>query len=330
MRAYLIKQTDAGLHAQQHERPCPSPGPHQILVEIKAASLNRGELIISHNAYGLSDQGKPFGNEGAGIVVEVGAEVTGIAVGDRVMGRCIQAFAQFALMEQTEAIPVPPSMSWEQAGSIPLVFMVAYDMLVCHRPLKPGDWVLIAGVTSGVGVACLALSKALGASVIGTSGSAKKLETLKQHGLDVGIATRSPGFAAQVMAATKDRGTAIAINAVGGSVFDDCLQSLGYEGALATVGYLDGCLRSTIDLARLHAMRLQVFGVSNKHRTPAQRADMVRTFCNTIGPMFASGKLAPIVDRVYDFDALPSALDYMMSNQQCGKIVVEFRRLTCD
>lgn len=323
MRAYLIKQTDSGLHAEQHERPSPSPGPHQILVEIKAAALNRGELISSHNVSGLSGQGKPFGGEGAGIVAELGTEVTGISVGDRVMGRCIQAFAQFALMEQTEAMPVPPSMPWEQAGSIPLVFMVAYDMLVCHHTLKADDWVLIAGVSSGVGVACLALSKALGAHVIGTSGSAQKLEVLKQHGLDVGIATRSPGFAAQVMTATQDQGAAIAINAVGGSVFDDCLQSLSYEGSLATVGYLDDCLSSTIDLARLHTMRLKVFGVSNRHRTPAQRAGMVQTFSDTIVPMFASGKLVPIIDRVYDFDALPEALDYMMSNQQCGKVVIK-------
>ena len=111
--------------------------------------------------------------------VSVGAEVTGFKPGDRVMGRCAGAFSEYALMEAAEAMRVPPGLSWEQAASIPLTFLVSYDMLVLQGRLKRDEWLLINGVSSGVGVASLQLGKTLGARVIGTSGSADKLAALE-------------------------------------------------------------------------------------------------------------------------------------------------------
>ena len=167
------------------------------------------------------------------------------------MGRCPGGFAEFGLMDQTDAIPVPPALSWEEAGAIPLTFMVVHDMLVAQGNLKPGEWLLVTGVSAGVGVAALQAAKAMGAKVIGTSGSAEKLERLKTLGLDVAIQTRKSDFQDAVMKATGGKGVDLVVNNVGGSVFAECVRCLAFEGRLATVGYVDLVLQAPIDLQAL-------------------------------------------------------------------------------
>jgi len=162
----------------------------------------------------------------------------------------------------------------------------------------------------------------LGAKVIGTSGSADKLQKLKAVGLDVPLATRKPDFHDAVMKATDAKGVNLVVNNVGGTVFAECIRSMAYEGRLATVGYLDGSLKSEIDLEALHSKRLKLFGVSNKLRTAPQRAATAEGFRKDFLPLFASGKLKPLVDKVFSFDELPKAKDYMESNSAVGKIVI--------
>ena len=168
--------------------------------------------------------------------------------------------------------------------------MVTHDMLIAHGRLKPGEWLLITGASSGVGVASLQAGKALGANVIGTSGSAEKLAKLKQLGLDVGVVTRGGGFCEPAMQATADKGVDLVVNTVGGTVFAECVSTLAYQGRLATVGYLDRTLTATIDLEALHAKRLHLFGVSNKLRPAAERAQTVRAFEKDLLPYFADGQ----------------------------------------
>src|SRR4029450_4948899 len=189
----------------------------------------------------------------------VGAKVTAFKPGDPVMGRCAGAFSEYALMEVAEAIAKPSSLSWDEAASIPLTFLVSYDMLVLQGRLKPGEWLLINGVSSGVGVASLQLGKVLGAKGVGTSGSAAKLEALKPLGLDVALCTRAADFAPAVMEATGQRGADLAVNTVGGSVFAENIRALAFEGRHATVGYVDGVMHADLDLEALHAKRITVF-----------------------------------------------------------------------
>jgi NADPH:quinone reductase-like Zn-dependent oxidoreductase len=200
--------------------------------------------------------------------------------------------------------------------------MVAHDMLVTHGRLQRGEWLLITGASSGVGVASLQVGKALGANVIGTSGSTQKLAKLAQLGLDVGVATRSGGFHEPAMKATAGKGVNLVVNTVGGSVFAECVRTLAYEGRLATVGYLDRTLKAEIDLEALHAKRLHLFGVSNKLRPAAQRAQTVRAFEKDFLPYFADGRIEPVVDRVFAFDELAAARDYFDSGDVVGKVVV--------
>jgi NADPH2:quinone reductase len=238
------------------------------------------------------------------------------------MGRCGGGFAEFALMDAREAMRVPGPLSWEEAAATPLTFLVVYDMLVAQGGLAAGHWLLVTAVSSGVGVAALQTGKTLGARVIGTSGSAEKLGRLEKHGLDVGIRTRAADFHDAVMKTTDGKGVNLVVNNVGGSVFAECLRSLGYEGRLATVGHMDRQLSATIDLEALHRNRLTVFGVSNRFRTAGQRAETVRGFVRDVVPHYEAGKIHPIVDKVFDFGDLGAAIKFMESDGQVGKIVV--------
>jgi len=304
MRSWWIESTGTRTQIEAREVPAPQPGTGQVLVRLRAAGLNRGEFIASQ---GLHKPGaaKPAGVEGAGEVTALGAGVTQHSIGARVMGRCAGAFAEYALMDAREAIPVPARLTWEEAAAVPL-----------------DEWLLVTGISSGVGVAALQTANLLGAKVIGTSGSAEKLNKLKPFGLDLALQTRAGDFSKAALEATGGRGVNVAINTVGGTVFAECVRSLAFEGRLAIVGYVDGVLKAEIDLDTVHAKRLRVFGVSNKLRNAEQRAGSVRAFVADILPAIADGRIRPFVEQVFPFSDLPRAKESMESNRHTGKIVL--------
>ena len=314
MKAYFIRAEGSGTVLEPREVPEPKAGPGQMLVKVRAASLNRGEFIVG----GLTKPGeaKPAGNEAAGEVV---------GTGERVMGRCAGAYAEFALMDKREAIPLPAHLSFEEGAAIPLTFMVVHDMLVEQGRLKAGEWLLVAGVSSGVGVAALQAGKALGASVIGTSGSSAKLKALEAHGLDVALQTRQGDFSRKVLDVTGGKGANLAINTVGGTVFPELVASLAFEGRLAIVGYVDKTLHCDFPLETVHVNRLRIFGVSNKKRTADMRAATVNGFVRDFMPLFSSRKISPLVNRVFAFDEIRQAQAYMESDAHVGKIVISVK-----
>jgi NADPH:quinone reductase len=325
MKSYFLVSDDHSSRLDLREVATPAPGAGQVLVKMHAAGLNRGELIVGH---GLTASGsaKPAGMEGAGEVVGLGSDVTNVRLGDKVMGRCPGAFSEYALMDTREIMPVPTGLSMIEAAAIPLTFLVGYDLLVSQGHLKTGQWLLVNGVSSGVGVACLQMAKVLGAKTIGTSGSPDKLKHLSGLGLDVGIHTRSPDYFDQVMQITAGQGVNLVVNTVGGSVFAESLRCLGFQGRMGIVGYVDGQLNAEVDLGALHAKRLCVYGVSNKMRTPAQRAEGIAQFRDQILPALSDGRIRPLIYQTFAFASLADAKALMESDQQNGKIVLDITR----
>lgn len=320
MRQHYIHILDGKIHASSQEVPPPSPGPSQLRVQVRAAGLNRGEILALRRSG--SQAPTALGWEAAGEVIETGPECHGFHVGDRVMGRCEAAFADQALIDTHDAMLVPDSLSWIQAAAVPIVTLVVYDMLVMQGHLAADEWLLITGVSSGVGVAALQLAKSLGARVVGTSGSQEKLTSLAAYGLDGGIPTRQPDFHEAVMAATQGHGADLVVNIVGGSVLAECVRSMAFQGRLATVGYLDGVTSGPLDLAALHSQRLHLFGVSAKRLNPAQRHAIVQGVTRDVLPLFVNERMRPVVGTVFPFTKLADAIAFMESNAQTGKIVL--------
>jgi NADPH:quinone reductase-like Zn-dependent oxidoreductase len=321
MKSYWIRHEGNDAVLDLRELPVPEPGPGQVLLRVRATSLNRGDLLGAI-AFHRAPEGRPAGVDAAGEVHAVGEGVKDLRIGDRVMVRSRGCFAEYVLVDPALATPVPQHLSWEQAAAIPISYVTAWEALIQFGRLKAGEWLLVAGASSGVGVASLQLGKVLGAKVIGVSGSEQKLQKLRELGLDVGIRARGEDFSAQALEATGGKGVDLAVNLVGGTVFGPCQKSLGNFGRLAVVGYVDGLMSAELDLEATHGKRLEIFGISNAALTPAMRAEATRGFNRDVMPAIANGRIVPVIDRVFAFDQLPMAKAYVESGAQIGKVVV--------
>jgi len=323
MKSCFIQSGNNGTSFLFRDVPEPQPKAGEIVVRVRAASLNRGELL-AQSAHYQADAPRPAGGDAAGEIHALGEGVTGFKRGDRVMGRGQGCFSEYAVLRAEQVVPLPERLSWEQGGAIPLAYVTVYEMLFTYGKLKAGETLLVTGASSGVGVGCIQTGKALGARVVATSRSADKLAKLKPLGLDAGIETRDGKFADEVLEATGGEGANLAINLVGGGIFPELVRSLANKGRLAIVGSLDGAKEGMLDLSAVHAKRLQIFGVSNARMTPTDRAEAMRGFARDMLPMFADGRIVPLVDKVFPFEELPAAKGYVEGNAQVGKVVVRF------
>ena len=322
MKCYYIDSVNGKTVFEPREAPVPQPKKGELLVRLRASSLNRGEILASIGFHAVHEA-RPAGGDCAGEVEAVGEGVTAFKKGDRVFGRARGSFAEYAVMSVEQAAPVPARLSWEEAAAVPVAAITAYEAIIAMGRLKAGETLLVVGAASGVGMFGVQAGKYLGAKVIGTSRSADKLEKLKRAGMDVGIVAEGGGFADAVLKATDGKGVDLAINLVGGSAFPDCVRSLANKGRLAIIGYVDDTLKAEVDLETVHGRRLQIFGVSNALMSAADRAEAMRGFIRDLLPGFAEGKITPIVDKVFPFHELPAAKAYVESNAQMGKVVVK-------
>ena len=321
MKCYYIKSINGKTVFEPREAPAPQPKKGEILVRVRAASLNRGEILASISLHS-ADVPHPAGADSAGEVHAVGEGVTAFKPGDRVLGRARGSFAEFVAMSSDQAALVPQRLTWEQAAAVPVVSVTTYEILCLYGKLKSGESLLVAGAASGVGVICVQAGKYLGAKVIGTSRSTEKLDKLKSVGLDVGIQAAGNGFADKVLKATGGKGVDLAANLIGGGAFPDCLRSLANQGRIAICGYVDHQMKAEVDLEAVHTKRLQIYGVSNALLPPAGRAEAMRGFTRDLLPGFAEGRITPLIDKVFPFDELPAAKAYVETNAQLGKVVV--------
>jgi NADPH:quinone reductase-like Zn-dependent oxidoreductase len=315
-----------GGHWEIREVQRPTVPPGQVLLRVHASSINRAEFRRLHNL--RVQPGKPApeqrvgGGDAAGEIAELGQGVTGFKPGDRAMGRCAGGFAEHALLDAREVMPAPPSLSWEEAACVPVVFVVVHDALFVSGQLRAGETLLVTAIPSGVGVAALALGKYLGARVIGTSRFADKLEKLKPHGLDLGIVTGSDGFGAAIMSAIGEKGVDMIVDNIGADVLMPCIEALAVGGRYVTIGRMSGVLKGELDVDRLAEHRLHLYGVSNRLRNSAQRAESMRRFVADLMPALSEGKIHPIIDRAFPLADLALAQAHVEADHHVGKVVI--------
>ena len=321
MKAFWIRHEAGKAELYLRELPVPEPAPGQILLRVRAASLNRGDLLGTISFHRAAE-GRPAGVDAAGEVHAVGAGVKGFKPGDRVMARSRGCFAEYVLVDPGLATPVPAGFSWEKAAAIPISYVTAWEALVQYGRLEAGETLLISGASSGVGVCSIQLGKVLGARVIGISTSEAKLERLKALGLDSAICARGEDFSGKVLELTGGKGADLAVNLVGGTVFAACQRSLGKFGRLAIVGYVDGVMTTPLDLEAAHGKRHEIFGISNAPLTPEMRAVATKGFERDVLPAIVDGRIEPVIDRVFPFRELPAAKAYVDAGTQIGKVVV--------
>jgi len=324
MQAYCIESASRSLALQ--ERPAPIPGPDELRVRVVCTALNRADLLQVRGHYpapfGVPDDIP--GLEYAGEVLEVGARVTAFKPGDRVMGLVGGgAFAEELLTHEREALPVPSSLTFEQAAAIPEAFLTAYDALFLQAGLRGAERVLIHAVTSGVGTAASQLAAHAGATVIGTSRSAEKLQGLLRLGVHhpLKVDAGPPRFAQAVRDLVG--GADVVLDLVGGAYLPESVEALAPRGRVILVGLLAGN-EAALPLGRLLRSRASITGTVLRSRPIEEKIALARDFARRALPLFESGALAPVIDRVLPMDELPAAMEYMQRSAGLGKQVLRW------
>jgi putative PIG3 family NAD(P)H quinone oxidoreductase len=326
MKAIIITRPGGPEVLEVQDRSKPEPGLGQIRVRVRASALNRADILQRQGNYPVP-AGYPAdisGMEYAGEVDALGPAATLWKTGDRVMGIIGGAgHAEFVTVHEREAIPVPKSMSWDEAGAISEAFLTAYDALFTRLNLRTGETLLIHAVGSGVGTAGLQLACVAGARVIGTARSAEKLERAKKLGLDVAVDASRGDWAAQVEAAIGAEQVHALMDLVGGSYLEGNLRVVGLRGRIVVVGLTAGAT-AQFNMGVLLRKRLTVVGTVLRSRTLEEKIALAREFAEHAVPLFESGRLKPVVDRVFPFAEIRAAHELMASNKTFGKIVLRW------
>lgn len=329
MKAVYIKQFGGPENLEIREVPDPSNlSSGEVLVRVKAAALNRADIIQRRGHYPPPAGYSPIipGLEFAGEIVDAGGEVTSTAIGDRVFGITAgEGQAELLKIDQRLVAKIPHNLEFVEAAAIPEAFITAYDSVFSQGNLNEGETLLVHAVGSGVGLAALQLAKARGCRVIGTSRTEEKLKRCREFGLDEAIVvTGDPGFSEQARAMTGGRGIDVVLDLVGGSYFQQNLLSLTAKGRLMLVGLTAG-RTAEIDLGVALSKRLTIIGTVLRARSVEEKAEVTREFDRNVVPLLAGGRVRPNVDRVFDLYEIRAAHEYLESNESFGKVVLTFR-----
>jgi len=305
--------------------PTPSPKPHEVLIKVRAASLNRADLAVAagHRHGAIGGVGTRMGLECAGEVAAVGAEVTGIKAGDRVMSGAPGGYAEYATADASRVLKVPANnMTFEQAACYPVALQTMHNALVTAGRLKAGDSVLIQGASAGVGLMGLQIAKVMGAAVvIGTSTNDARRARLQEFGADVALDSRDAGWPDAVKAATGGKGVSLIVDQVSGGVANQNMQAAAILGRIVNVGRLGG-MKGEFDFD-LHALkRIDYIGVTFRTRSPEEVAEINRLMRADLWPALEAGKLSLPIDRTFPLDQVNEALAHMRANAHFGKIVL--------
>ena len=304
-------------------RPVPKPGEDEVLIRVQAAGVNRPDVMQRQGRYppppGASDLP---GMEIAGEVVALGAQVSGVSLGDKVTSLLPGGgYAGYAIAAAPLLMPIPKGLSMVEAAAIPETFLTVWTNLFERGRCKAGDTVLIHGGTSGIGTTAIQLAKAWGARVFATAGSAAKARACEALGAVRGIDYKTEDFVEVIRAQTKGYGVDITLDMVAGSYVQRNLDIAAVEGRVVTISLLGGS-RAEINVGMILIKRLTLTGSTLRSRTVAQKAAIAEAVRQNVWPLIESGKVRPVIFKTFPLAEASEAHRLMESSNHIGKIVL--------
>jgi NADPH2:quinone reductase len=314
---------DTGIEVRDIPRPAPKP--NEVLIRVRASSLNRADLIVAagHQHGPVGGVGARIGLECAGEVEAVGAEVRDIRPGDRVMATAPGGLAAYAVTDADRVHRIPANnMTYEQAACLPVALGTMHNAVVTAGRLRRGDTLLVQGASSGVGLMGMQIGKLMGASlVVGTSTNPQRRARLAEFGCDLALDSRDPAWPQAVQKATGGKGVDVIVDLVSAGVAIPNFEAAAILGRIVNVGRLGG-MKGEFDFD-LHAKkRIDYIGVTFRTRTPDEVRDINQAMRADLWPAVEAGKLALPIDKTFPLEDVAAALAMMRANQHFGKIVV--------
>jgi NADPH:quinone reductase len=323
MTAIAIRAPGAPEVLAAKERPVPVAGEGEILVKVKAAGVNRPDVMQRKGLYppppGASDIP---GLEIAGEVVALGPGATRFKTGDKVTALVAGGgYAEYCPVHETNALPAPPTLSLIEAAAIPETFFTVWHNVFERGKLKGGETLLVHGGSSGIGTTAIQLAKAFGARVITTAGSVEKCDACRKLGADVAVNYRSEDFVAATKSATGGKGADVILDMVGGDYIARNYEAAGVDGRIVQIAF-QGSSRANVDFLRIMLKRLTHTGSTLRARSVADKAAIARAIETNVWPLIAAGTVKPVIYRTFPLHEAGAAHALMETSTHIGKIVL--------
>ena len=302
----------------------PQPNPNEILIRVAFAGVNRPDCLQRSGRYPPPADASPYlGLEVSGEVVALGHGVTDWSVGDRVCALVNGGgYAEYVAAPQGQALPIPKGLSLQQAAALPENYFTVWANVFQRGHLKPKEWILVHGGSSGIGLTAIQLAKANGASVICTVGDDEKARACLQLGADHALIYKSQDFVKEVMRITGDRGVNMVLDMVGGPYMQRNLSCLALEGRLVQIAFLQGP-KAEVDWTSLMTRRLTFTGSTLRPRTAAEKASIAQSLKNEVWPVLESGQALPFIFTTFSLEDVVQAHSLMESSRHIGKIMLQ-------
>ena len=299
----------------------PTPGEGQVVLDVKATSIGFPDLLQVRGGYQVKPP-MPFtpGTEIAGVVSAVGAGVTNVAEGDRVLWMGLGGLAEKVVAPAIGCFPIPDDMSFAQASVLLINYGTGVFALENRAKLQPGETLLVTAAAGGAGSAAVQLGKAMGANVIGLAGGAKKVETVFALGADAAFDYNEVNIVDAVRAATDNRGVDVCYEAVGGDTFDQVRRTMGWDGRLLIIGFTSGRIAD----APTNHILLKNYSIVGVHWGAwlARDRDALRNNWDRICELFETGHIDPLISAERPLEEAVDAFTALASRGTVGKVVV--------
>jgi putative PIG3 family NAD(P)H quinone oxidoreductase len=312
---------------QLAEGPKPALQSGQVLIEVHFAGVNRPDVAQRLGRYPPPPDASPIlGLEVSGRVVEVGAEVATLKVGDEVCALTPGgAYAEYCAVPASHCLPIPKGLSLLQAAALPENFFTVWTNVFDRGRLQSGETFLVHGGSSGIGLTAIQLAKAFGARVFTTVGNPAKAAACVAHGADVAVNYKEQDFEKELQAAGAKQGIDVILDMVGGTYIAKNLKLLGLNGRLVHIAFLEGSKAPDVDLLPVMIKRLTITGSTLRPRSLADKAAIASSLREKVWPLLESGKIKPVIHATFPLAEVIKAHELMESSQHIGKIMLAVR-----